>query len=113
MIVTKPVASLTLDEIARGHADRADASGDRCFELGVSKLQSVGLQHRLVRLDRLLGRLEDCGRLIELLLRRNLLLDQLLLAPQVGLGLRKRCVVLRKLRLDRGQSVPGSRDHPG
>jgi hypothetical protein len=30
-------------EIARGHADLADASANRCFELGVTKLQSVNL----------------------------------------------------------------------
>ena len=37
--------------------------------------------------------------MIQLLLRRDVLGDQLLLAPQVGLGLRKRCVVLCELRL--------------
>ena len=56
----------------------------------------------MVRFDRLLSRLEDCGRLIELLARRNVLLDKLLLAPQVGLGLRKSSVVLRKLCLVTG-----------
>ena len=30
-------------KIARRHADRADAAGDRCFELRVSELQSVSL----------------------------------------------------------------------
>ena len=61
------------DEIARRHADGADAAGDRRLELGVSELQPVGLQHRLVGLDRLLGRLVGGGRLVELLLRRDLL----------------------------------------
>jgi len=41
----------------------------------------------------------DCGRLIELLARSNVLLDKLLFASQVGPGLRKSRVVLRKLCL--------------
>ena len=46
----------------------------------------------LVGLDRLLGRLEYGSRLIELLSRSDVFLDQLLLAPQVGFGCRERCI---------------------
>ena len=86
-------------KIARRHTDCADAAGDWRLELRVPKLQPVRLQNRLICLDRLLGRFVGRGRLIQLLLRRDLLVDQLLLAPQVGLGLRERCVVLCELGL--------------
>ena len=69
------------DKIARCHANGSDTSGDWCLELGVPELQAVSLQHRLIRLDRLLGRLVGGTCLIQLLLRRDLLRDQLLLAP--------------------------------
>ena len=113
MIVTKPVASLTLTRLPGVTRIAPTRPAIGASSLAYPSFNRSACRNRLVRFDRLLSRLEDCGRLIELLARSNVLLDKLLFAPQVGLGLRKSCVVLRKLCLVTGESMPGSRDHPG
>jgi hypothetical protein len=60
------------------------------------------LQHGLIGLHRLLGGFVGRDRLIDLLLRGDLLGEQLLLAPKVAGGLRKCRVVLCELRLVAG-----------
>jgi len=60
------------------------------------------LQHGLIGLHRLLGGFVGRDRLIDLLLRGDLLGEQLLLAYQVAGGLRKCGVVLCELRLVAG-----------
>ena len=87
-------------EIARGHANRADAAGNRCFELGVSKLQRSACRTAwsasTVCCAAFKRRSPDP---VAVAGRRSS--DKLLLAPQVGLRLRKSRLVLRELASSR------------
>ncbi len=72
------------DEIARRHADGADAAADRRLDLGVVELQIVGSQLSLVGLDVRLRDLVIGHRLVELLARAGVAFAQLLVALSIS-----------------------------